>query len=377
MIDKVSIKVKAGDGGDGTVSFRREKYIPKGGPDGGDGGKGGNVFFVVDHNMATLLDFRAKPRYEAQPGQKGGKKNMTGYDGEDLEIKVPVGTLIYEVTERGDLLVGDMVGDEQKPNSSRLLIAKGGKGGKGNTRFKSSTNQTPLQFTPGIKGEEKDIILEIKLVADIGIIGLPNAGKSTLINQLTNAQAKIANYPFTTLSPNLGPMRLKDGNSVILADIPGLIEGASAGKGLGDDFLRHIERTRVLLHVVDPLYNLGQGELEDNISQNTLAAYEVIRNELALHGTNLVDKPEIVVINKLDVTEVSDAFGTIEKKFQDLGISVIGISAVTGAGTQELENKILEVMQTAPPRITFDTNEKPTKVYTLDNLPNKRIIRNK
>lgn len=246
MIDTVNIKIKSGKGGDGRVSFLREKYKPKGGPDGGDGGRGGDVILVADENYHTLRDFRSKPNLEAQNGEAGKMNNMFGKAGDDLTIKIPVGTLVYELRNGEEVLVGDFVKHEQS-----MIVAKGGVGGKGNFRFRSSMNQTPTQFTYGGPSVIKELKLEIKLVADVGIIGLPNAGKSTLINQLTKAAAKIGNYPFTTLEPNLG-VAIVNNRRIVFADIPGLIEGASEGKGLGDEFLRHVERNKVLLHLIDP-----------------------------------------------------------------------------------------------------------------------------
>ncbi|HXK52961.1 MAG TPA: GTPase ObgE, partial [bacterium] len=303
MIDTAVIKVKAGKGGDGKVSFRREKYIPKGGPDGGDGGDGGNVYLITDHNMATLLDFKSKPTYEGQNGEAGGSVQMSGAKGEDLYIKVPEGTLVYEILPDRKILLVDMVAQEDE-SQKVFLLARGGKGGKGNTRFKSSTNRTPIQFTKGTLGDEKDIQLEVKLVADIGLVGKPNAGKSTLINKLTNANAKTASYPFTTLTPNLGTALLKSGQNVIIADIPGLIEGASSGKGLGDDFLRHIERTRVICHVIDPLdgvvfdpdsYDDGK-DFSKIVASNAVGCYKTIRQELSEYESDLTSKPELVVV---------------------------------------------------------------------------------
>ncbi|EKE00031.1 MAG: hypothetical protein ACD_22C00102G0002 [uncultured bacterium] len=378
MIDVAKIKVKAGNGGDGRVSFRREKFIPNGGPDGGDGGNGGSVYFLADHNVATLLDFHAKPIFEATNGQYGGPKNMTGFSGDDLYVKVPVGTLIYELDDKaaeGRRLVGDMTKEAQT-----LLIARGGIGGKGNTRFKSSKNQAPRQFTPGTKGEVRELVLEIKLMADVGLIGLPNAGKSTLVNQLTKANAKVANYPFTTLTPNLGVMLLKNGKNVVVADIPGLIEGASTGKGLGDEFLRHVERTRLLVHLVDPLESLGSleqlespKEVAKALSQSTWEKYQTIRNELGEYSKDLLEKPEIVVINKLDVTEIRLAFDIIAKAFKKQGVEVIGISAYTGMGVEELKDLLMTRLENLPPVKEF-VADKPTTVYNIGNLPNRRVV---
>ncbi len=361
MIDTAKIKVKAGKGGDGRVSFRREKYIPRGGPDGGDGGSGGSVYFVADHNKATLVDFHTRPLFKADSGEQGGARNMTGISGEDLYIKVPTGTLVYEITPDGEKLIGDLVKGGQT-----LMVARGGKGGKGNNRFKSSVNQAPTQYTPGGKGEEKELKLEIKLLADIGLIGLPNAGKSTLINQMTRANAKVANYPFTTLSPNLGTLQLKNGQTVVIADIPGLIEGASAGKGLGDDFLRHVERTRVLVHLID-VYPEG----------DALSIYNVVRGELAAYGKDLerklTDKPEIVVINKIDITEVRDMFEDIKDTFSIKKIEVYGISAATGEGVDVLIEVLTELFEKLPSQESFNV-ERPVKVFGIEDLPNKRMV---
>jgi len=359
MIDTAIIKVKAGNGGNGHVSFRREKFIPRGGPDGGDGGNGGDVYFVADENMNTLLDFHSKAVHEAQAGQEGGKKKFSGKYGDDLVIKVPTGTLVYVIRENNEeLLIEDLVTHDQK-----FLIAKGGRGGLGNDHFKSSTNQTPYQYTPGVLGEEKTIRLEIKLVADVGIIGLPNAGKSTLLNILTNATAKVANYPFTTISPNLGTYKLKNGQTIVLADIPGLIEGASLGKGLGDDFLRHIERTRMLVHMID------------GFTENVPDAYEVIRKELQGYGKNLEDKHEVVVVNKMDLIEVRESLPEIKEEFNKKGIKVFGISAATGEGIEELMIEVLKVLEKTPKKPILESKI-PTKVYNITNLPNRKIVFN-
>ena len=363
MIDTAKIKIKAGNGGDGKVSFRREKFVPKGGPDGGDGGSGGSIYFIADNNLSTLLDFRSKRIFEAESGGAGGKKKMTGVSTEDLYIKIPVGTLIYEVGEEEETLIGDLIEPKQT-----LLVAQGGMGGRGNFRFRSSTNRTPLEYTPGVKGEEREIRLEIKLIADIGLVGAPNAGKSTLINKLTGSNAKIGSYPFTTISPNLGTCRLKDGAEVVLADIPGLIEGASEGKGLGDEFLRHVERTRILVHMIDPMF--GEGE---SLAEKSLNSYNMIRKELSEYKANIMDKKEIVVINKLDLTEVKESFEDIEKIFKGKKINILGISAVSGEGLEELLNKITEVIKDVPKRPIFEAR-KVIKKYNIVNLPNRRMV---
>lgn len=362
FVDIAKIQVKAGNGGDGHVSFRREKNIAKGGPDGGDGGNGGNVVLLADNNLATLMDFRTRPFYEAQKGQPGGKKHMNGAAGEDLEIKVPVGTLVYEIREDEEILVGDL-----NTFGSKLLIAVGGSGGIGNSRFKSSTNQAPRQFIPGGDGEFKTLKLEIKLLADVGLIGLPNAGKSTLINQLTRAHAQVGSYPFTTLVPNLGVCVLADGQEIIIADIPGLIEGASQGKGLGDAFLRHVERTRILVHVIDGF------SLEGDFVSMALSSYETIRNELAAYSSRLSEKREIVVLNKLDITEVQENFELISKAFKDRGVDILGISGVTGEGMVGLKQAMLNGLWEVPEVASFDVVT-PTKVVTIDTLPNRRLV---
>lgn len=391
MIDTALIKIQAGDGGNGRVSFRREKYVPKGGPDGGDGGDGGSVYFTGDRNMSTLMDFRSKPFYKAQDGEEGGKKQMHGANGKDLYIKVPVGTLIYEKRLDDEVLVSDL-----NKHEKAFLAARGGTGGKGNYRFKSSVNRTPVQYTEGVKGEEKEVKLEIKLIADVGLIGAPNAGKSTLLNKLTKSNAKVASYPFTTLSPNLGTYTLKSGKSIIIADIPGLIEGASEGKGLGDEFLRHIERTRLLVFIIDPLSPafISEGDAssfykddnsmsekdikydEKSLSENTVKTYEIITNELINYGRNLDKKETIIVINKTDITEIKENMGNIivqlkHKLGQDT--QVFGISAATGEGIEDLMNHVMKLLSKIPEGVEFKT-EKPVKLYTIENLPNKRIV---
>lgn len=383
MVDLVEIKVKAGKGGDGKVSFRREKFIPKGGPDGGDGGKGGDVVLVADNNMSTLVDFKSKRVFEAEDGQQGGSKNMSGKSGSSLYIKLPVGTLVYEMREEfienGDtgedgknegsfddskqVLVCDLVTPGQE-----YVIARGGIGGKGNVNFKGSKNRSPLQYTKGTKGEEKILKLEIKLIADVGLVGAPNAGKSTLLNKLTNANARVANYPFTTISPNLGILRIEKDKDIVLADIPGLIEGASDGKGLGDDFLRHVERTRILIHLIDPL---TRGY--ENLVENSFADYLMIREELSKYGKKLNSKKSLICINKIDVTEVRGAFKNIKKRFEKEGLEVFGISAVTGEGLDTLIKKVIYTLDKTPKDNVFEP-EKVVKRYNIENLPNRRVV---
>lgn len=367
MIDIAKIKIKAGNGGDGAVSFRREKFIPFGGPDGGDGGRGGDVYFVASDNLSTLRDFRSKEVFGAEDGEKGGKKKMFGLSKDDLYIKVPTGTLIYVLEGEKETLIGDLT-----EHNEQLLVAKGGKGGTGNFRFRSSTNQAPRQYTPGGKGEEKEIKLEIKLVADVGLIGFPNAGKSTFINKITNANAKVANYPFTTLSPNLGSYRLKSGQDIVLSDIPGLIEGASEGKGLGDEFLRHIERTRILIHFIDPIDGVDTFE-ERDLVENALKRYQVIRNELDSYGHDLLEKREIIAINKMDVTEVKNTFEAIKKEFEKKKLKAFGISSISGEGIEELMEEVLKILEEMPERPKFSAT-KPVKLFNINNLPNKKMV---
>ncbi len=281
FIDQAKIEVKAGNGGDGMVSFRREKYVPAGGPSGGNGGYGGSVLLVAVENLQTLLDFRYLRIFKAEDGKKGGTKNMTGASGDDLRVEVPCGTMIYDA-ETGEIL-GDLT-----QNGQEICIAQGGKGGLGNRHFLSNNNRAPERALPGLPGEERTIRLELKLLAEVGIIGLPNAGKSTLISALSAARPKVADYPFTTLVPNLGVVRKPSGDGTVFADIPGLIEGAHQGTGLGHDFLRHIERTRLLLHLVD-------------VTQpDPIAAYQTIQAELQAYGRGLADRPQILALNKTD-----------------------------------------------------------------------------
>ncbi|HIK55971.1 MAG TPA: GTPase ObgE [Synechococcales cyanobacterium M55_K2018_004] len=281
FIDQAEIEVQAGNGGDGLVAFHREKYVPAGGPSGGNGGHGGSVYLVADENLQTLLDFRYVHLFKAENGQRGGPKNMTGASGRDRYIQVPCGTLVLDAET--DEVLGDLT-----ENGQTLLIAKGGKGGLGNKHFLSNNNRAPERALPGLPGEHRLVRLELKLLAEVGIIGLPNAGKSTLIAALSAARPKIADYPFTTLVPNLGVVRKPTGDGTVFADIPGLIEGAHLGLGLGHDFLRHIERTRVLLHLIDAT------------QADPIAAYHTIQGELAAYGRGLQDRPQILALNKID-----------------------------------------------------------------------------
>ena len=321
LIDHAIIHIKSGKGGDGAVAFRRGKYIPKGGPAGGDGGKGGDVILVATPGVDTLLDFTGRHHWEAEEGQPGGSKQCTGRSGEDLIIKIPPGTLVYD-EESGELLV-----DMDEPNKT-FPICKGGKGGWGNEHFKSPTNQAPHEATPGDPGEKKTVRLELKLIADIGLVGKPNAGKSTLLSRISKARPKIANYPFTTIEPNLGIVELSGFRRMVIADLPGLIEGAHDGAGLGMRFLRHVERTRLLVHLID---------IEPEDGSDPLENYRVIRNELAEYSQELAGKPEIIALSKMDLLATDEDRLTAMEMFRDeLGLPVFPISSATGLGLQPL-----------------------------------------
>ena len=317
FIDRAQIWVKAGDGGHGCVSFRRERSIPKGGPDGGDGGNGGNVYFQAVGNLDTLLDFAGKHNWQAQNGQPGSGNNKHGANGEDLIIKVPPGTLIYD----SDL---DMLLKDMNEVGLNVCVCRGGKGGKGNKAFATSTNQTPRYAEPGKKGQERNITLELKLIADVGLVGMPNAGKSTLISRCSAARPKIADYPFTTIEPVLGIVELSDFRRFVMADIPGLIEGASKGAGLGHDFLKHIERTTILVHILDIMPMDGSDSAEN---------YKAIRNELEQYSKALAQKQEIIVANKIDLDPDGKIVKVLQKKLPQ---PIHPISAVTGSGIKEL-----------------------------------------
>lgn len=319
FVDQVLIEVRSGDGGRGCLSFRREKFIPKGGPDGGDGGRGGNVYFVVDPALTTLLDFRYQRHHRAKNGAPGLGKNMHGKGGDDLYLHVPPGTLVYD-DESGEQLL-DLTGSQDQ-----VLFLKGGQGGRGNARFATSTNRAPRHVQPGIPGEVRQLRLELKLLADVGLVGLPNAGKSTLISVISAAKPKIADYPFTTLVPNLGVVDLGD-RTMVVADIPGLIKGASEGQGLGTRFLRHVERTDLFLHLVD-LSVLQSGDPLEN--------FALINTELERYDPELARKPQLVVFNKIDIPEVREGAEQLRGEFEAQGHEVLLISAVTGEGVKEL-----------------------------------------
>lgn len=317
FIDEAEIIVESGKGGDGAIHFRREKYVPHGGPDGGDGGRGGDVILQIDRHLNTLYSFRHRSRFKANDGKKGAKQKMTGASAEDLVIPVPAGTIVY------DSQSGQMLGDLLEPDQ-KLVIAHGGRGGRGNTRFASSRNQAPRIGEKGEPGEELKIRLELKLIADIGIVGVPNAGKSTFLSVVTSAKPKIAAYPFTTLEPNLGVAELDADNTLVLADIPGLIEGAHQGVGLGHSFLRHIQRTRVLIHLLDGL------------ADDPVVDYAQINSELALFDPALERKPQVVVLNKMDLPDVRERWPVIEGELKKRGVKTLAISAITGEGVREL-----------------------------------------
>ncbi|NLF51254.1 MAG: GTPase ObgE [Leptolinea sp.] len=329
MIDEAEIYVRSGRGGDGMVHFHREKYVNRGGPDGGDGGRGGDVIFEVRPTMNTLSVFHHKMKYIALDGKGGGPNNMSGKSAENLVVHIPPGTIVYDINT-GKIL-GDMVDPGQK-----LVIAKGGRGGRGNQHFATSRNQAPRTGERGEPAEEFNIRLELKLMADVGLVGLPNAGKSSFLAAVTNADPKIADYPFTTLEPALGVAQIDFDNSLVIADIPGLVEGAHKGVGLGFTFLKHIQRNRVLIHLIDGL------------AEDPLADYTQINNELALFDTKLGVKPQVVVINKIDLAEVKDRLPQIEAIFKKAGIKVMTMSALARTNVMDVLKKVQELLQEAP-----------------------------
>ncbi len=329
FIDEAEILVRSGKGGDGMVHFHREKFVPRGGPDGGDGGRGGDVIFEVRPTINTLQAFRHVTRYIAANGKNGGPNDMSGKSAEDLIVPVPPGTVVY------DAATGELLGDLTEP-AQRLTVCKGGRGGRGNTHWKSSTNQAPRTAERGEPGQEKRIKLELKLIADIGLIGAPNAGKSTLLSVLTNAKPKIAPYPFTTLEPSLGVAQVDHERTVVLADIPGLIEGASHGAGLGLDFLRHVQRTRVLIHLLDGL------------SADPVADYSQINTEMSLFDPELSRKPQVVALNKIDQPEVQERLADIRQKMKARGVELIAISALARTNVRELLLKAVHMLDSTP-----------------------------
>ncbi len=332
FVDQAKIIVKAGDGGNGIVSFRREKYVPDGGPDGGNGGRGGHVILKVDSGMRTLMDFRYKRKYQAENGMHGAKKNCYGKDGANLIVKVPPGTLVKDV--KTGVVIADLT-----ENDSDFIVARGGKGGRGNSEFKTSTRRAPTFAEAGFKGVERELILELKMIADVGLVGYPNVGKSTLLARVTKAKPKIANYHFTTLKPNLGVVEVIKGQSFVMADIPGLIAGAAQGVGLGHDFLRHIERTRLILHVVDVSGIEGRDPIED---------YRVISEELKQYNQKLAERPTVVVANKSDVISDSKLFDAFKAFIKAENLPFFIISAATGEGVDQLMRFVTEQLANLP-----------------------------
>ena len=341
FVDSVKIKIKAGDGGDGAVAFHREKYVASGGPDGGDGGKGGDVVFQVDDNLSTLIDFRYKTKYNAERGENGRGNNCTGRNGQDLVIRVPRGTVVRDL--KSGKIMADLSSDEPQ------IIAHGGKGGKGNARFATPTRQVPRFAKPGFAGEAFEIGLELKLLADVGLVGFPNVGKSTLISVVSAAKPKIANYHFTTLVPVLGVVKMGEGNSFVMADIPGLIEGASEGVGLGHAFLRHVERCRLIVNVVDVSGSEGRDPVED---------FKLINNELSKFSAELGERPQIVAANKCDMA-TPEQIGAFRSFVEELGLPFFEISAATTQGTQQLVAEIWNQLQTLPPILQYEPDYIP------------------
>ena len=346
--DYTKIIIKSGDGGNGAISFRREKYVAAGGPDGGDGGKGGDVYFKVDKDKNTLIDFRYNKKYKAQNGENGSGAKCNGKYGEDIYIGVPLGTVIKDVQ------TGKIVADLSNPEQVELVL-KGGKGGKGNMHFATATRQAPRFAQDGEKGEEKEIILELKLLADVGLLGFPNVGKSTFLSTVTDARPKIANYHFTTLEPNLGVVKGKNGNTFVIADIPGIIEGASEGVGLGLQFLRHIERTRLLLHVIDVSGIDGRDPVED---------FKIINEELKKYSEKLASRKQIIVASKADIIQDETNFNKLKDLAKKQNMEIFKISSVTGEGVDKLLDHVAEVLKTLPKEELYEKEERV--IYTLE-----------
>ena len=333
FLDKATITVKAGNGGNGLVSFHREKYVPDGGPDGSDGGKGGNIVFKADKTLTTLVDFAHKKMFTARNGEDGKARRSSGRKGEDLYIYVPVGTVIKDA--KSGRVMKDM-----SENEEEFIAAYGGNGGWGNVHFATATRQTPKFAKDGIRGQERELILELKLIADVGLAGFPNVGKSTLLSAVSAARPKIANYHFTTLEPNLGVVKMGEGKSFVMADIPGLIEGAHEGIGLGHEFLRHIERTRLIVHIVDVSGTEGRNPIDD---------FEKINNELSLYSKSLAERPQIVAANKIDVITEPKLLEDFRKYIEDKGLKLFEISAAAHMGTKELINQVSKLLDTLEP----------------------------
>ena len=356
FVDQAKIYIKAGDGGDGAVSFHREKYVAAGGPDGGDGGKGGDIVFVVDDNISNLIDFRYKRKYVAEKGQNGGGKNCSGRNAPDLVVKVPRGTVVREL--KSGRILADLSTDEP------AVIAHGGKGGRGNAHFATSTRQIPKFAKPGFRGDEYEVMLELKLIADVGLVGFPNVGKSTLISVVSAAKPKIANYHFTTLTPVLGVVKIEEGKSFVMADIPGLIEGASEGVGLGHEFLRHVERCRLIVHVIDVSGSEGRDPIED---------FKAINHELENFSMELAEAPQIVAANKSDMA-TPEQVERLKNYVEDQGLLFYEISAATTQGTQELMYGVWERLSVLPPVKQFEA-QPLTQEELDDKLISKKDFR--
>lgn len=356
FVDQAKIYIKAGDGGDGAVSFHREKYVAAGGPDGGDGGKGGDIVFVVDDNISNLIDFRYKRKYVAEKGQNGGAKNCSGRNAPDLVVKVPRGTVVKEI--KSGRILADLSTDEP------AVIAHGGKGGRGNAHFATSTRQIPKFAKPGFRGDEYEVMLELKLIADVGLVGFPNVGKSTLISVVSAAKPKIANYHFTTLTPVLGVVKIEEGKSFVMADIPGLIEGASEGVGLGHEFLRHVERCRLIVHVIDVSGSEGRDPIED---------FKAINHELENFSIELAEAPQIVAANKSDMA-TPEQVERLRNYVEDQGLLFYEISAATTKGTKELMYGVWERLSVLPPVKQFEA-QPLTQEELDDKLISKKDFR--
>ncbi|WP_295211173.1 GTPase ObgE [Ruminococcus sp.] len=356
FVDQAKIYIKAGDGGDGAVSFHREKYVAAGGPDGGDGGKGGNIVFVVDDNISNLIDFRYKRKYIAEKGQNGSGKNCSGRNAPDVVVKVPRGTVVREL--KTGRILADLSTDEP------VVIAHGGKGGRGNAHFATSTRQIPKFAKPGFRGDEYEVMLELKLIADVGLVGFPNVGKSTLISVVSAAKPKIANYHFTTLTPVLGVVKIEEGKSFVMADIPGLIEGASEGVGLGHEFLRHVERCRLIVHVIDVSGSEGRDPIED---------FEAINHELENFSMELAEAPQIVAANKSDMA-TPEQIERLREYVEDKGLLFYEISAATTKGTKELMFGVWDRLSVLPPVKQFEA-QPLTQEELDDKLVSKKDFR--
>jgi len=354
FIDKAKINLKAGKGGDGAVAFRKEIYVPAGGPEGGDGGKGGDIIFQVDEGMRTLMDFKYQKNYKANSGEDGKGRNKFGRDGEDLILKVPPGTIVRE-EESGQIIADLTIGND------KVVVARGGKGGKGNSHFKTAVRQAPRFAIAGGRGQEFTVTLELKLIADVGLVGFPNVGKSTLLSVVTSAKPKIANYHFTTLTPNLGVVRTKYGDSFVLADIPGLIEGAHEGTGLGHEFLRHVERTKLLIHVLDVAGLEGRDPLDD---------FEKINEELHLYSQKLVEKVQVVAANKTDILGADANFEKLKSTLNERGIEVFPVSAATSQGLDDLLNYVTKKLKELE-QIEKETVVEEEKVFKYEEKEDK------